>query len=112
MSIEIAGLTKRFDRTPVLRGIDLSVEPGELLALLGRRAGYVHAAARFKTDAASVRAPERVRAMLERRRAWAAEENLDPEVVAQLFTLLVEYFTRREQRVVDARASGREGGDA
>lgn len=81
----------------------------ELLALLGRRAGYVHAAARFKTDAASVRAPERVRAMLERRRAWAAEEGLDPEVVAQLFTLLVEYFTRREQRVVEARSSGEEG---
>lgn len=35
MSITIAGLTKRFDRTDVLRGIDLSVEPGELLALLG-----------------------------------------------------------------------------
>ncbi len=81
----------------------------ELLALLGRRAGYIHAAARFKTDAASVRASERVRAMLERRRVWAAEESLDPEVVAQLFTLLVEYFTRREQRVVDARASGEEG---
>ncbi len=78
----------------------------ELLALLGRRAGYVHAAARFKTDAASVRAPDRVRAMLEQRRAWAAEEGLDPEVVAQLFTLLVEYFTRREQGVVDARAGG------
>jgi isochorismate pyruvate lyase len=82
----------------------------ELLALLGRRAAYVHAAARFKTDAASVRAPERVRAMLERRRAWAAAEGLDPEVVAQLFTLLVEYFTRREQRVVEARASGEAGG--
>lgn len=78
----------------------------ELLALLGRRAGYVHAAARFKTDAASVRAPDRQRAMLEQRRAWAAEEGLDPEVVAQLFTLLVEYFIRREQRVVDARTGG------
>jgi isochorismate pyruvate lyase len=84
----------------------------ELLALLGRRAGYVHAAARFKTDATSVRAPERVRAMLEQRRAWAAEEGLDPEVVAQLFTLLVEYFTRREQGVVDARFTGQENGDA
>mgnify|MGYP001032831980 FL=1 len=35
MSITIAGMTKRFDRTEVLRGIDLSVEAGELLALLG-----------------------------------------------------------------------------
>ena len=78
----------------------------ELLALLGRRAGYVHAAARFKSDAQAVRAPERFRAMLERRRAWAQEEGLDPEVVAQLFTLLVEYFIRREQAVVDARSAG------
>jgi isochorismate pyruvate lyase len=84
----------------------------EMLALLGRRAGYVHAAARFKADAASVRAPERVRAMLEQRRAWAREEDLDPEVVAQLFTLLVEYFTRREQGVVDARSTGQEGENA
>jgi isochorismate pyruvate lyase len=79
----------------------------ELLALLGRRAGYVHAAARFKTDAAAVRAPERVQAMLAQRRAWAAEESLDPEVVAQLFTLLVDYFIRREQAQLEAQSAGR-----
>jgi isochorismate pyruvate lyase len=81
----------------------------ELLALLGRRAGYVHAAARFKTDAISVRAPDRVQAMLAQRRTWADEEGLAPEVVAQFFTLLIDYFTRREQRVVDARSTGEEG---
>jgi isochorismate pyruvate lyase len=81
----------------------------ELLALLGRRAAYVHAAARFKADSQSVRAPERVRAMLERRRAWAAEEGLDPDVIAELFTQLVAYFTRREQDVVSAREEARGG---
>ncbi len=35
MSIRISHLTKRFDRTEVLRGIDLGVEKGELVALLG-----------------------------------------------------------------------------
>ncbi len=35
MSISISGLTKRFGRTDVLRGIDLGVEKGELIALLG-----------------------------------------------------------------------------
>jgi sulfate/thiosulfate transport system ATP-binding protein len=35
MSITIAGMTKRFGRTDVLRGIDLGVEKGELVALLG-----------------------------------------------------------------------------
>lgn len=75
----------------------------ELVALLGRRAGYVHAAARFKTDAAAVRAPERVQTMLAQRRAWATTEGLDPDVIAQLFTLLVDYFIRREQALVEQR---------
>jgi len=35
MSIQISHLTKRFGKTEVLRGIDLTIEPGELVALLG-----------------------------------------------------------------------------
>jgi sulfate/thiosulfate transport system ATP-binding protein len=35
MSISISGLTKRFGRTDVLRGIELGVDKGELVALLG-----------------------------------------------------------------------------
>ena len=35
MSIAIAGMTKRFGRTEVLRGVDLTVDKGELVALLG-----------------------------------------------------------------------------
>lgn len=35
MSIQIGHLTKRFGDTAVLRGIDLVIEPGELVALLG-----------------------------------------------------------------------------
>lgn len=76
----------------------------EMISLLGRRAQYVHAAARFKTDAASVRAADRVQAMLAQRRLWAMEEELDPDVIAQLFTLLVEYFIKREQTIVEARS--------
>ncbi|AGT08311.1 sulfate/molybdate ABC transporter ATP-binding protein [Paracoccus aminophilus] len=35
MTITIAGMRKRFGQTEVLRGIDLSIEKGELVALLG-----------------------------------------------------------------------------
>ena len=34
-SVAVAGVDKSFDDTPVLTGIDLTVEPGESLALLG-----------------------------------------------------------------------------
>jgi isochorismate pyruvate lyase len=68
-----------------------------ILALLGRRAGYVHAAARFKTSEAAVAAPERQAAMLEARRRWAAEEDLDPGFIERLYRDLVAYFIERER---------------
>ncbi len=33
--IEVRGATKRYDRKPILRGVDLTVESGEVVALLG-----------------------------------------------------------------------------
>jgi isochorismate pyruvate lyase len=49
----------------------------QIIRLLGERAEYVHAAARFKTSEEHVAAPDRQRAMLEVRRAWAEREGRD-----------------------------------
>ena len=68
----------------------------EILRLLGSRARYVAAAARFKTDPKGVRAPERQRAMLARRREWAEEEGLDPDFVEGLYRNIVSHFVGRE----------------
>ena len=68
----------------------------ETLALLGSRARYVAAAARFKTDENSVRAPERQRRMLTARRRWAEEEYLDPDFVENLYRDIVAHFVGRE----------------
>jgi isochorismate pyruvate lyase len=69
----------------------------DILALLGCRAGYVHAAARFKPTEEAVAAPERQAAMLRARRAWAEEEDLDPAFVERLYRDLVAYFIERER---------------
>ena len=68
----------------------------EIVRLLGERQGYVRAAVRFKTDAASVQAPERVRRMVAERRAWAETEGLDPDFVEALFRLVTDHFIGRE----------------
>jgi len=68
----------------------------QILRLLGSRARYVTAAARFKTDLRSVRAPERQKAMLARRREWAEEEGLDPDFVEGLYRNIVSHFVGRE----------------
>jgi isochorismate pyruvate lyase len=68
----------------------------EILSLLGTRARYVAAAARFKTDPRGVRAPERQKAMLARRRDWAEEEGLDPDFVEGLYESIVSHFVGKE----------------
>jgi isochorismate pyruvate lyase len=68
----------------------------EIIALIRRRARYVQAAARFKTGASSVRAPERRKAMLEAHRRWAEEEGLSPQVIEDVYETLVSYFVDRE----------------
>ena len=67
-----------------------------VLRLLGRRARYVAAATRFKTDENSVRAPERQKAMLARRRKWAENEGLDPAFIEDLNRRIVSHFISRE----------------
>jgi isochorismate pyruvate lyase len=68
----------------------------QIVRLLGRRAGYVQAAARFKTSEAAVAAPDRQRTMIAVRRQWAEREGLDPDVIEKLYRDLVAYFIRRE----------------
>src|SRR4051794_14669374 len=68
-----------------------------VVALIGERAGYVHAAARFKASEAAVAAPERQESMLRDRRAWAEEADLDPDLIEKLYRDLVAYFIVRER---------------
>ncbi len=75
-----------------------------VVKLLGERFAYVQAASRFKTSATSVRAPERFKAMLEQRRIWAREAGLDPEVIANLYRDLVNYFIEEEMKKWQAEA--------
>lgn len=68
----------------------------EVVALIGKRAGYVRAAAGFKKDQSAVKAPERVAAMLETRADWARKENLDPQMITELYANLIHHFIDRE----------------
>jgi isochorismate pyruvate lyase len=68
----------------------------QIVALIGERAGYVQAAAKFKTSAADVKGAERFEAMLSQRRAWADEQDLDPDMIEKLYRDMVNHFIREE----------------
>ncbi len=70
----------------------------EVIKLLGLRFNYVQAAARFKTSATSVRAPERFEAMLKQRRVWAKKEGLSPDAIEKMYRDLVDHFIEEEMK--------------
>ncbi len=54
------------------------------------------AAAKFKTNETSVKAPERFNTMLQQRRQWAEEAGLSPDVIEKVYQDLVNYFIEEE----------------
>ena len=70
----------------------------KIVGLIGERGKYVAAAARFKTGEENVRAPGRQKTLLEERRQWAEEENLNPDVIENLYKALVSCFVNREMK--------------
>jgi isochorismate pyruvate lyase len=69
-----------------------------LVALLADRQRLVRRAGSLKRDAEEVRAPARRRAMMTEREVWAREEGLDEEVVAGVFTAMIDAFVALELR--------------
>lgn len=77
----------------------------QVIALLGQRFNYVKAASKFKTDATSVKAPERFQSMLQQRRAWAEAEGLDADAIEKMYTDLVNHFIEAEMKDWQSRNS-------
>ncbi|MBD2088493.1 isochorismate lyase [Microcoleus sp. FACHB-1515] len=78
----------------------------QVIALLGQRFAYVKAAAKFKTSETSVKAPERLQAMLQQRRLWAEAEGLSADAIEKLYQDLVAHFIAEEMtrwRASDSR---------
>lgn len=70
----------------------------EIVEAIGRRAQYVKAITRFKKTEQDVRAPDRRRQVLAARRAWAEAAGMNPDVIEQIYTLLIDYFVTEEMK--------------
>lgn len=69
----------------------------EIIELLAKRAKIVHSAAKFKTDTESVKAPERVKKMINERKKIAVKQGLNPIFIETLFKQIVTYFIDTEK---------------
>lgn len=64
----------------------------QIFNLFLQRLDYVYSASRFKPDEASISAPERVEAMLDERRRWAKEHNIDEDFISSLYGNIIHQF--------------------
>jgi isochorismate pyruvate lyase len=67
-----------------------------IIASIAQRALYVHEAAKFKASKDSVRAEERVSAMLRKRREWAESYAINPLFIENMFRAIVNHFINEE----------------
>ena len=62
----------------------------EIIELFALRHAYVNEIVKFKSSDAGIIASERRAKVLKERKAWAEERGLDPEMMEEIFKLLIE----------------------
>lgn len=70
----------------------------EIISLLAKRAGLVSAAGKLKKDEQSVRDSKRVEQVIERVKAKALTEGLDPDIAAEIYRTIIGCFVRKEMK--------------
>lgn len=68
-----------------------------IIEMIGKRKGYVMAAAKFKASLDDVAAPDRFTAMLQARREWAAQQGVSSDMVEKLYRDMVSHFIAEER---------------
>ncbi len=74
----------------------------QIVRLLAERGQYVHEAARFKKDPASVEAPARAEAVVQRAMRLAAADGLPPAVAEATYRAMMRAFLDYERSVAAA----------
>lgn len=73
----------------------------EIIKLLSKRFGYVREVVKYKekTDI-GIEATDRRAAVIESRRKWAEEVNINPDVIENIYNTLIDYFIIEEKRIM------------
>jgi tRNA-Thr(GGU) m(6)t(6)A37 methyltransferase TsaA len=78
----------------------------EIIRLLANRAGYVRQVVNFKKEPEDVYAPVRYAQVMRQRREWAEAAGLKPDVIEEMYKLLVNYFIQEELELIRQRQAG------
>lgn len=73
-----------------------------IISLLSERFQYVKEVVKYKEKTADgIEASDRKKAVLEKRREWAEERGLDPDVIEGIYKTLIQYFINEEKKIMN-----------
>lgn len=72
----------------------------QIMKLFSQRYDFVKEIVKFKTDEASVIAESRQKEVIEKRREWAVELGLNPELFEDIFWILMRYNVTKELEIL------------
>ncbi len=71
-----------------------------IVTLLSERFQYVKEVVKYKENTPdSIVASDRRNVVLQQRRQWAEEQGLDPNVIEEIYTRLIQYFISEEMKI-------------
>jgi tRNA-Thr(GGU) m(6)t(6)A37 methyltransferase TsaA len=77
----------------------------EIIRLFGNRTKYVHQVVNFKKHPADVPAPKRYAHVMRQRREWAEAAGLNPDIIEEMYKLLIDNYIQEELEIMHRRAN-------
>ena len=74
-----------------------------VIELLGKRLQYVKEIVRFKKDEEDILARKRYREVLLTRREWASEQGLSPDIIENMYIMLIQFFIEVQKKTLKAK---------
>jgi len=68
----------------------------EIIGLIGKRLSFVREIIKYKNNTEDVVAKERYTAVIARRRELAATYELDPDVIENIYRMMMDYFINEQ----------------
>lgn len=71
----------------------------QIIGLLGKRLNFVEEIVKFKTDEEDIVAESRQKEVIELRRKWAENYNLDPDLIEKIYKMLIQFNIQKEMKL-------------
>ena len=79
---------------------EIDVIDNQIIELLAKRFLYVKEIVRFKSNEEDVVARKRYEEVIQKRRQWAAEQGLNPDIIETTYKTLIAYFIDEQMKLL------------